>query len=287
MPVFNAGKYLKPAIESILNQTYQKFELIIIDDASTDGSLEVVKAYKNSYASKIRVVEMKKNLNHGGDMCANEGIKKARGKYIARMDADDIAHKTRLEKQVAFLEENKSVFLVGSNAHVIDKTGKIIGEKLEPSSPIEIYQSYFKFHPLIHPSCMFRSKINEKKFFYKLSYSANNDYLTFFTLLCRGAIFVNLPEKLLYYRIHGKNDTFVNMKQKFLNTLKIRIKMVLQNGYRPSFNSVLVNILQSIIVVLLPEKILFTMYMVSKGIQKQSNLTLSIPRLRLGLTLSR
>lgn len=266
MPVFNAGMFLKPAIESIINQTYQRFELIIVDDASTDTSAAVIAHYKTRYPDKIKVMTMTKNLNGGGDICANEGVKKARGRYIARMDADDIAHKKRLEKQVAFLEENSNVFLVGSSAHVIDKKGKITGEKLEPSNPHDIYTSYFTFHPLIHPSCMLRRKINGKKFEYKLSYSANNDYLTFFTLLCKGAIFVNLPDKLIYYRMHGKNDTFVHMKQKFLNIIKIRYEMLTKFGYRPTLKSLLINLIQAILFLFLPEKVLLNMYLASKGI---------------------
>ncbi len=266
MPVYNAGKFLKPAINSILNQTHQRFELIIVDDASTDNTPILIQQYKKTFPTKIKIVTIPTNLNGGGDKCANEGIKISRGKYIARMDADDIAHKTRLEKQVAFLETNPNVFLVGSNAHVINAKGKIIGEKLEPSTPSDIYHAYFTFHPLIHPTCMFRSVTNGNKFAYRLAYSANNDYLTFFTLICRGAIFVNLPEKLLYYRIHDKNDTFVHMKKKFMNTLKIRFEMFSKYGYRPSAKSLALNLVQASLCLLLPEQILFNMYLVSRGI---------------------
>src|SRR3989344_1688263 len=90
MPVYNAEKYLDQAIKSILNQTYKRFELIIIDDASTDNSLKIAKTYKRHFRTKIQIIETGKNLNGGGDMCANLVIERARGKYIARMDADDI-----------------------------------------------------------------------------------------------------------------------------------------------------------------------------------------------------
>jgi len=261
MPVYNAGKYLTPAINSILNQTFQDFELILIDDASSDGSLEILEQYKRRYPFKIKVIEMKKNLNCGGDRCANEGLKIAKGTYIARMDADDIAHKQRLEKQVAYLEANEDVFLVGSNAHIIDRQGKVVGEKNEPSTHTEIFNSYFTFHPLIHPTCTMRKTFKNKKFFYKLDYKANNDYLTFYTLICNGAIFTNLPEKLLYYRIHGKNDTFKNVKQKFLNTLKIRVRMVSKYGYKPSVKALFIIMAQFLIAFLLPEKVLINLYM--------------------------
>lgn len=269
MPVYNAGKFLKPAINSILAQTFQDFELILIDDASSDGSREILEQYKSRFPFRVKVIELRKNLNCGGDRCANEGIKIAKGTFIARMDADDIAHKSRLQKQVEFLKKNKDVFLVGSNAYVIDKKGKIIGEKNEPSSHKEIYNSYFSFHPLIHPTCMMRRSYQNKKFSYKLSYNANNDYLTFFTLICSGAKFANLNDKLLYYRIHGKNDTFVHMKQKFMNTMKIRLKMISKHGYRPSKRAVALSIIQTTAFLILPEKVLFNMYLTSRGIIKR------------------
>ncbi len=275
MPVYNAGKFLKPAIDSILGQTFQDFELIVVDDASSDNSLSVLKQYKKRYPFKFKIIEMNRNLNCGGDRCANEGLKIAKGTYIARMDADDVAHKNRLEKQVEYLRNNKEVFLVGSNAYVIDRNGRKIGEKNEPSTHEEIYNSYFSFHPLIHPTCMMRRSFKSKKFKYKLKYNANNDYLTFFTLLCNGAVFHNLPEKLLYYRIHGKNDTFIHMKQKFLNTMRIRIKMIVKYGYRPGIKAVFLSLIQTTLFLFLPEKVLFTMYLTSRGIIKKPSLRLT------------
>lgn len=268
MPVYNAERYVAEAIESILHQTYKRFELIIIDDQSTDDSLKIIKSYKRRYPSKIRVIQSEKNLNRGGDMCANLGIEVARGKYIARMDADDVAIPTRLEKQVAFLEAHKRVFLVGSSAFVINAKGKIVGEKLEPSSTHDIYKSYATFHPIIHPSVMLRRKFKGYQFLYQINYSANNDYYTFFKLLCRGFIFVNLDEKLLYYRIHDKNDTFVNIKQKFINTLAIRLKMVFSFNYQPSVRDIAVSLIQAALLLLLPEEIVKNIYLITKGISK-------------------
>lgn len=268
MPVYNAGSFLVPAIESILNQTYQNFEFIIINDNSTDNSWEIIKKYQKKYLKKIKAINLKRTLNRGGDACANYGLKIARGKYIARMDADDIAHPQRLEKQVDFLEKNKNVFLVGTNAKVIDKTGKIIGKKLVPLTNEEIYQSFFTFNPIIHPSVMYRRSIGKKRFFYPKKFSANNDYYVFFKLICQNYKFANLKEKLLYYRIHGENDTFKNIKQKFFNTLKTRLIMWFKYNYQPSLKQWLINIIQTIIILTLPEKLIFYIYLLTKNIIK-------------------
>lgn len=272
MPVYNAGEYLVPAIESIMNQNYKNFEFIIIDDASTDDSWKTIRAYQKRYPKIITAIRLKKNLNAGGDTCANIALSLATGKYIARMDADDISHPDRLEKQVTYLESHRDIFLVGSNAYVINKSGNTIGEKTEPLTHTEIKKQYFTFHPLIHPSTMFRRTTKGKAFSYKLRYSANNDYYTFFSLLCEGYRYANLSEKLLYYRIHGQNDTFVNMKQKYWNTLNIRLTMCLKYGYTPSLKAALTAIAQTIVIAALPQPVITQLYFVMKGIK-----TISFP----------
>lgn len=268
MPVYNGGEFLVPAIESILNQTYQDFEFIIVNDASTDGSKKILKKYALKYPKKMKVINLTHNLNAGGDASANKAIQYAKGKYIARMDADDISRPDRLEKQVMFLENNTDIFLVGSNAVVIDKTGKKVGLKTEPLTHADIYKNYFTFHPLIHPSVMYRRMHNGKPFRYFIRYNANNDYYTFFKKLCQGARFANIEDTLVQYRIHGNNDTFVHMKGKFLNTLRIRAKMVIKYGYKPSPKSLVVNILQMGVILFMPEKAITNLYLFSKGIKK-------------------
>lgn len=279
MPVYNAEAYLADAINSMLKQTYQNFEFIIIDDASTDGSLEMIRKYQKRFSKKIKVVSVKKNLNRGGDHCANLGIAKARGKYIARMDADDISLPQRLEKQVEFLEKNPKVFLVGSNAFAIDKNGSVIGDKMVFTKFDEIYKSYARFHPIIHPSAMYRRLVDGKPFSYKIKYNANNDYYTFFGLMCQGHVLRNLEEKLLYYRIHETNDTFVHIKGKFLNILRIRLEMIFKYGYKFTIKDVFTNIAQGTLLLLLPEKATKNLYLISKGIIKLRIPTISARKL--------
>lgn len=275
MPVYNAEAYVAEAIQSILYQIYQNFEFIIVDDASTDKSVEIIKRYQQTYPDKITLIQLQHNLNSGGDRCANEALKYAKGKYIARMDADDFAHQGRLEKQFAYLEQHPDIFLVGSNAYVIDKEGYLIGQKTEPLSSDDITEAYFTFHPLIHPTCMFRRIYKGKKFRYIIKYSANNDYFTFFRLHCKGYRYVNLPDKLLYYRIHDTNDTFSNIRKKFFNTMSIRFTMVTTFGYRPSLFQLLVTAVQYGMFLLLPEKVLIALYLYAKGIISPKSMIIS------------
>jgi glycosyltransferase involved in cell wall biosynthesis len=270
MPVYNAERYVAAAIESILQQTYQEFELIVVDDASTDSSASIIQAYKQHFSNKIRFIQLTKNLNCGGDKCANTALAHARGKYIARMDADDIAHPSRLAKQVAFLETHTDTFLVGTSAAVINKAGVVVGEKNEPLTHEQIKQSFFRVHPLIHPSCMFRRlQNNGQPFRYTIRYNANNDYLTFFTLLHQGYRFANLPEKLLQYRIHEQNSTFSNLKRNFMNTVKIRMHMINTYAYHASIRDIVILMAQTVIVFLIPNKILTKAYLLGRGFTKQ------------------
>ena len=131
----------------------------------------------------------------------------------------------------------------------------------------EIYNAYFGFHPLIHPTCMFRRKLKDgTNFKYQIIYSANNDYYTFFKLVCQGYKFVNLKEKLIKYRIHGQNATFVDMREKFMNSLKIRNAMVANYGYIPSPKAIVMIAMQTLVVYMLPQKFLLGIYFLAKGI---------------------
>lgn len=268
MPVYNAGLFLYEAINSILNQTYRNFELIIVDDASTDNSREIISSFKRQYSRKIKVVKLPQNLNRGGDVAGNVGFKLTKGEFVARMDADDIAMPNRLEKQVPFLMQNPKIFAVGSNAHVIDKEGYLIGEKKMPLDNEKIYREFFVFHPLIHPTLMFRRSAIKRKNLYKLEYQANNDYLTFFEMIAKGYQFANLPEKLLCYRFHGKNDSLVRVKNRFFNSLKIRLEAVREFGYKPNLVSIFKLLAQVFIVLILPEKVIVPLYLVIRGISR-------------------
>ncbi|HUV46937.1 MAG TPA: glycosyltransferase [Candidatus Bathyarchaeia archaeon] len=280
MPVYNAADFLVESIQSIINQIYKSWELIIIDDASTDKSSQIIKRFKTRYPKKIKVIRLAKNLNRGGDACANLAFQMSRGEFVARMDADDIAHPKRLEKQVKFLQKNPDIFMVGTQAWVIDKQGRKVGKKDLPLSPKDIYRNYAVFHPMIHPTIMFRKNEVDSDELYKIRFSANNDLLTFFEFL-KTKKFANLRQRLLYYRVHGKNDSLTGIKEKYFNTLKIRLLAVKEFNYRPNFKALLINLIQFFTVALLPEKALLLLYLLAKGIITPQSLLPATFRLKL------
>jgi len=154
MPVFNAEKYIHEAIESILNQTFTDFEFIIINDGSSDETQNIILRFNDP-----RIKLYNNDFNMGLVYSLNKGIQYARGKYIARMDADDISLPHRLEIQVNYLNLNQSIGVVGSNCIYINKDG-VKGDKTNlPIDHQSIAWLLFFSVPIIHPSVMIRSEI--------------------------------------------------------------------------------------------------------------------------------
>jgi len=196
LSVYNTDKYLEEAIESILSQTYKDFEFIIINDGSTDKSLEIIE----NYAQKDSRIVVVNRENRGLIESLNEGIRIAKGKYIARMDADDISLPQRFEKQIDFMEKNFDVGILGSAVITF-------GENLKESiwtlhTKNDLLKAELLFSSCFaHPAVIMRKELIEK---YDLYYSKDfidaEDYelWTRFSNYCK---FANLKEPLLKYRI--------------------------------------------------------------------------------------
>ncbi len=209
MAVYNAEKYLDEAIESILNQTFKCFELIIIDDASTDNSLKIIKNYGKK-DKRIKILQNKENLYAAKSR--NEGLIIAKGKYIAIQDADDISFENRLKTQYEYLEKNPDVFLVGAGAINIDKNGKKI-KKINPIINQQQIKTLLTKHNCIYqPTIMFR---NEKIYYReKIYYSEDYDFYLF--LISKNKLIANIKDPLIYYRVL---ETSVSRKNTVQQTL--------------------------------------------------------------------
>lgn len=223
MCVYNAEKYVSQSIESILFQTYNDFEFIILDDCSTDSTLDLVKKYQKQ-DTRIKVIT--NNENKGLTYSLNKAIEFAKGEYIARMDADDISHKQRLEKQVGFLERNNDIAVLGTCAKNINEEGIITGNRRVPLNHTKIEEVIKIVNPLIHPSVMFRKKRIEDIGGYDNRYRVVQDYELWFRCIEYDLKLANLPYELIYYRV---NDNYLNRK-----SLKYRITdlKIRYNAYR-------------------------------------------------------
>lgn len=210
MSVYNAEKFLHSAIESITNQTFTDFEFIIVEDCSTDKTLEILKEFKEK-DNRIKIIQKEKNEGPKGFIKnLNVGLNMAQGKYIARMDADDISLPERFQKQVTFLENNPEIFMVGAQIDFINEKNEIIGEKAGALEHEEIVKKMTSQIQLFHPVIMFRNHQNIK---YREKFLYCEDYDLYLNLITQGKKLANLNEKLLNYRILAnsisrKDDVF-------------------------------------------------------------------------------
>src|SRR5258708_5626188 len=286
MPVYNGSKYIAEATDSILNQTYKNFELLIVDDGSTDDSWEIIQDYKQRFPNIIRIFKLEKNC--GAFNATNFLIGHAKGKYLAPMDSDDVSRHDRLLKQVSFLENSPEVIVLGTQANIINENEEYVGIKKLPLDHKKIYEEFGVFHPLVHPSCMIRrSALPDQNRLYNIKYGVNDDYYTFFSLLTKGK-FANLEECLLSYRIHFKNSSLTNVKGKFLNSLKIRLEAANKFGYKLSLKCLLLMAIQTVVVLPIPSKYVLYLYLIVKGIYAPQNIfTKFVPKVDMAPTLSR
>jgi len=169
MSVYNDQGYLGESVESILNQTFKDFEFIIIDDGSKDKSVKIIKDYIKK-DKRIFLIENKKNI--GLTKSLNEGLKKARGKYIARMDVGDVSFPNRLKKQFKFLEENRDVFLNFTGVNFVDEDKSVIAQNMPLRNIDEIIKRLKQKNCIAHPSIMFRNEgqLYREKFRYAQDY---------------------------------------------------------------------------------------------------------------------
>ncbi len=200
LPVYNGEEYLRETMESILGQTYNGFEFLIVDDGSTDGTDDIIKSYDDP---RIRVLKNPERLKLSGAL--NRGIDEARGNYIARMDADDIALPERLATQVAYMDEHPEIGVCGTGIEVFGNTRT--RNDIYPADTEDI-RSYALFDcPFCHPSVMMRRDLLDKhNLRYDGSYYPTEDYeLWARAIECFPT--VNLSEVLLRYRVHEKSMT--------------------------------------------------------------------------------
>lgn len=220
MPVYNTAPFLKEAIESILHQTEGDFELIIINDASTDNSLEVI---NNVSDSRIRIINNEKNL--GLAVSLNKGIRSATGKYIARMDGDDIALPTRFEEQLKTIKTGDKKTVVCSICLLIDENGNKIGKWKDDSkycSPTEIRKQLPNNNCIVHPSIFVRKDLLAD-FFYDPEQQESEDYDLWLRMASDEVKFVKLSQPLVLHRIRKHSFTRQRQQNVFFKLFRVKI----------------------------------------------------------------
>ena len=224
LPVHNAMPYLPEAVGSILGQEYGGFELLALDDASSDGSAAYLDALDDP---RVRVLHLPKG---GLTKNLNVGLREARGAYIARMDADDVALPSRLRLQLGFLEGNPGVVAVGCQALNLDRDGRLGEGRAYPVSSLEAKLTLIqRFIPFVHPGTMFRRDDVLAVGGYDEDYGTTQDRDLWWRLSTRGK-FANLPEVLLHYRVHAGAVTAVRAEEQRRNRDRITLHYCSEMG---------------------------------------------------------
>ena len=228
MPVYNQQSSVLAAVDSILSQTFSDFIFIIVDDASSDRSLEILQ----TAALQDQRIKLVANHHHLGlTKSLNKALRLVKTKYISRMDADDIALPTRFQKQLQFLATHLQIMLLGTAVYLIDDSGKQIGLKRHPSDHQHLRALILKYCPFIHPTWMFRRSLIDEVGEYNENFPFSQDYELALRITSRFPT-ANLADPLLKYRVNSSQAISIkNLKKQEWLALKSRFLALTSYGY--------------------------------------------------------
>ncbi len=250
MPAYNAEKYIGEAIESILSQTYKNFELIIIDDCSTDDTWKVIQEYQKK-DKRISAFQNKRNLYIAENR--NKLLKYANGRYVAWQDADDISLPDRIEKQVAFLEKNPQVGVVGGYL-LFYQDGKIVSTRKYDTTDKLLRKKIFRYSPVAQPAAMIRKECFDKVGDYNPKYPPAEDIDMSFRI-GNHYKFANLSEPVIKYRQYDNSATFKRLKKIELSTIEVRLINAGNPHYHFGIFDMMYNLMQYISIYIIPPKL--------------------------------
>ena len=225
MPAYNAARFLDESIPSILNQTFNNFEFIIVDDCSTDDTPLIIKKYADLDS---RIIYLRNTTRIDHLECRNKALQHAQGTYVAELDADDIALPHRLEAQYKYCLDHPDIALIGGGVQVINEEGVTIGHK-RPSESFDVikYRLLLR-NPFVHSAIFYKKDIIKKVGGYDPDYLNAEDYQLYWTLIKHGYRLGNVPEIIIKYRYHNQSISTVS------NTRAIQ----LENAYKISHRCV-------------------------------------------------
>lgn len=201
MTVYNGQPYLEQSLQSVRAQTFRDYEFVIVDDGSTDGSLEVLRRYA---AEDPRIRLIANEVNQGQTPCLNQGIAEARGAWIARQDADDLSNPRRLELQIREVTARPHLSLLGANGWLIDSEDRSLGLINAPVGEAGVRWSSVFYNPFLHTAVLFRRQLALDLGGYSTAFRIAQDYDLWMRIMEHHPA-DNLVERLVTYRVHGKS----------------------------------------------------------------------------------
>lgn len=228
LPVYNGSAYLVECIESLLQQNFKDFEILLIDDYSTDNSRDICEAY-STRDKRIRFFQ--NSVNQGTASTTNLGYRLAQGLYIAHADQDDLSKPIRLAKQVIFLDNNPGICMISGQLQAFGVENGIIGSQEKDA---DIKSNFLPAsHNLFNPALMIRkSFLEEHSLYFNPNHKGAADYGFFVNAMHHGGKFSNLPEVLLSYRLHDKQQS----GDKALPAITSGIRSQVLNEFFPDLN---------------------------------------------------
>lgn len=253
MPAYNAEATIAETLDSILAQTFEDFELVVVDDCSTDATPRILAEYT---ARDPRVCVVRNARNSRICRTLNHGIEVARGALIARIDADDWCYPDRLAKQVAYMDAHPEVVVSGGTIEICDERLQPLTIRAYHLDDRAIRARLFRYSPFAHPAVIYRTEAVRAVGGYNPSLREGEDYDLYFRLGTLGA-FGNLPDRLIRLRTSRASLTQVQGRRLELRTLYIRVKAVSEYGYRMSVMDAIYFAAQLVTMFLMPSWLRF------------------------------
>ncbi len=248
IPTYNSVDFVEDTVRSIMNQTYTNIEIVIVDDASTDGTMKILEKLSKE-DKRIKLSQNKKNLGITDNM--NNGIHKCNGKYIAILDGDDWAYPYRIEEQVKLMEKDEEVVLCAGYMDICDENLNVKTTRTYPLKDKEIRRAMVKYDPISHPSSMWRKDALLKTDLYSKNFPICRDY-DLIVRISKFGKYENVPKSLIKYRVRKDSETGKKIRQTQLYSFYIQMKAVFEYSFKFTFTDGIFLVLRLIATVILP-----------------------------------
>jgi GT2 family glycosyltransferase len=227
MTAYNGERYVREAMESILAQTYRDFEFLVVDDGSTDSTLQIL---EDMARQDPRVVLIKNETNLGLTRSVKLALQRAQVRIIARMDADDIALPSRFQKQINFFNQYPNTDVVGTAYEWIDDSGTILGRRDVPMTHTKIHRALIRTNPFLHASVMMKKSVLDHVHGYNETYKKAQDY-DLWLRLSRTSHFANLAEVLMQKRMTKTMISFQSERTQIRFAIRARLDALARGDY--------------------------------------------------------